>query len=227
MSNLGYKNVNIIIQSLGDVEMKYVSGGDVQEYHTLSSEENDKTFTLKILHHQIIKPKISFEDFTNKVTDSDVEKLIKAYVEMDSSFFKDAIPMNDFVNEFAIGIRKYLAEDIARAEKMLKPFKDSADKSLMQISETLQRISTSFPLITGMDSKSILSEPIKITSPEEHAWERHAQTVNILEKTVAIQEKLLNEQKSSSSIARAALFVGIFTLTVAVATLVVSVLLAK
>jgi len=65
-------NTKTKINSLGEVELKWISLGDVKKYAKfLEQNYSDKDFTLQILFHQLIKPKIKFNTF-KKLSDKEI-----------------------------------------------------------------------------------------------------------------------------------------------------------
>ncbi|MDP2672403.1 MAG: hypothetical protein Q8O84_01165 [Nanoarchaeota archaeon] len=64
MLNLSKNNTSIKLNSLGGVEIKYVSYGDTEEIAKLLSQKiSDKDFVLKVLFRQLVKPEIDFSKF--------------------------------------------------------------------------------------------------------------------------------------------------------------------
>ena len=61
---LNSHNTKTKSETLGGVELKYVSYGDSIEFAKILQETTkDRDFVAKILFHQLVKPKISFGDF--------------------------------------------------------------------------------------------------------------------------------------------------------------------
>lgn len=58
------KNIKLRLRTLGEVELKYISTSDAKSFLKILSEEklSDREFVIKILHNQLIKPKINFEE---------------------------------------------------------------------------------------------------------------------------------------------------------------------
>lgn len=56
------KNVRFANEVLGDVELKYISYGDTWEIIGILSERNPRHFAERVIHHQLLQPKVDLKD---------------------------------------------------------------------------------------------------------------------------------------------------------------------
>jgi len=127
---LGKNNTRTQLQSLGAVELKYISLNDSIEFvRLLQKELFDKNFVAQILYHQLVKPEIDFTDF-QKLSDKDLEELARAFIKNEGYTFQYFQETGDFFKDFkrafAIGREKH-AEELA---KTLEPIIKSAQEAL-------------------------------------------------------------------------------------------------
>ena len=127
---LSKNNTRTQLQSLGAVELRYISLNDSIEFARLLQEESfDKNFVAHILYHQLVKPEIAFANF-QKLSDKDLEELARAFIKSEGStlqYFQETGDFfKDFRRAFAIGREKH-AEELA---KTLEPIIKSAQEAL-------------------------------------------------------------------------------------------------
>jgi len=118
------------LESLGVVELRYISLNDSREFARLLQEELfDKDFVAQILYHQLVKPEIDFTDF-QKLSDKELEELARAFVKNEGYTFQYFQETGDFFKDFkraiAIGRVKH-AEELA---KTLQAIIKSAQEAL-------------------------------------------------------------------------------------------------
>ena len=127
---LSKNNTRTQLESLGAVELKYISLNDSIEFSRLLQEESfDRDFVAQILYHQLVKPEIDFTAF-QKLSDKDLEELARAFVKNEGHTFQYFQGTGDFFKDFkraiAIGRKKH-AEELA---KTLQPIIRSAQEAL-------------------------------------------------------------------------------------------------
>jgi len=126
---LDKNNTRAQLQSLGAVELRYISLKDSKEFARLLQEElSDKDFVAQILFHQLVKPEIYFADF-QKLSDRDLEELARAFIKNEGYTFEYFQETGDFFKDFKSALtigRKKHAEELART---LQPIIKSAQEA--------------------------------------------------------------------------------------------------
>ena len=127
---LDKNNTRTQLQSLGTVELKYISLNDTIEFAKLLQKElSDKDFVAHILYHQLVKPGIAFSAF-QKLLDKDLEELARAFVKNEGYTYQYFQETGDFFKDFkraiAIGRKKH-AEKLAET---FQPIIRSAQEAL-------------------------------------------------------------------------------------------------
>ena len=127
---LNNRNTKTKSDTLGDVELKYVSYRDSIEFAKILQESlQDRNFVAKILFHQLVEPKISFDDF-QKLSDKELEELARALVETEDHTFKYFQNTGDYFKDFkqalVVGHEKHIEE----LRKTFEPIIKSARETL-------------------------------------------------------------------------------------------------
>jgi len=127
---LGKNNARAQLESLGAVELRYISLNDSIEFaRLLQGESFDKDFVAQILYHQLVKPEIDYPNF-QKLSDKDLEELARAFIKNEGNTFQYFQETGDFFKDFkralVIGHEKH-AEELA---KTLQPIIKSAQEAL-------------------------------------------------------------------------------------------------
>ncbi len=123
-------NTKTKINSLGEVELKWISLGDVKKYAKLLEQNySDKDFTLQILFHQLIKPKIKFNTF-KKLPDKEIVKLGKDFIKKEDYFFKHFQDTGDFFQDFRKAIKTQNEKFIEKLGNTFEPIIKSTHEML-------------------------------------------------------------------------------------------------
>jgi len=121
------------ISSLGEVELKYLSYGDTRDIAKFIVQKmTDRDFAVKVLFHQLVKPKIKFHKFQS-LTDKSLEKIGRAFVKKEVYLFTYFQDTGDFFKDFRQAIQ---AQDEKQIEELRKTFEP--------IIRSTQEIFTSF-----------------------------------------------------------------------------------
>ncbi len=132
---LNNRNIKTKCNTLGDVELKYVSYGDTIEFAKILQEAlKDRDFVAKILFRQLVKPEISVDDF-QKISDVELEVLAKAFVKNENHTFKYFQDTGDYFKDFkkalVVGHEKHIEE----LRKTFEPIIKSAQETLTTFSK--------------------------------------------------------------------------------------------
>jgi len=132
---LNSHNTKTKSETLGDVELKYISYGDTIEFAKILQEAlKDKDFVAKILAHQLVKPEIDFGDF-QKISDVELDALAKAFVKNENHTFKYFQDTGDYFKDFkqalVVGHEKHIEE----LRKTFEPIIKSVQETLTAFSK--------------------------------------------------------------------------------------------
>lgn len=123
-------NTKTKINSLGEVELKWISFGDIKKYAKfLEQNYSDKDFTLQILFHQLIKPKIKLNTF-KKLSDKEIIKLGKAFIKKEDYFFKHFQDTGVFFQDFRKAIKIQYEKLIEKLGNTFEPIIKSTQERL-------------------------------------------------------------------------------------------------
>lgn len=105
-------NTILSIKSLGEIELKYISFGDIiYLIDNLKTTLDAKEYTLKSLYHQLLKPEISYEEFC-KIPQDKLTEITRCFVQHESHTFKYFSEFdNDIFLNFRNTINKYYQEE--------------------------------------------------------------------------------------------------------------------
>lgn len=128
--SLSNNNAKLKLDSLGNVELKYISYGDTQNIAKLLPQKiSDKEFVLKVLFQQLLKPKIDFAKF-EKIPDKELEKLGKAFVKKEDYTFKHFKKTGDFFKDFRRALQDHYVKHIKELRKTFEPIVKSTQDTL-------------------------------------------------------------------------------------------------
>lgn len=143
-------------ETLGDVELKYVSYGDTIEFTKILQEAlKDKDFVAKILFHQLIRPEINFDDF-QKISNAELEAIAKAFVKNENHTFKYFQDTGDYFKNFkqalVVGHEKHIEE----LRKTFEPIIKSAQETLTAFSKNYASV-----IQQAVDGTSYIQESMR------------------------------------------------------------------
>lgn len=132
--NLSAHNTKTRLQSLGDVELKYISGGDAIEFEKLLEKQlPEKDFVSQILFHQLVKPKTDFNEL-HKISDKELEELARAFIKNEDHSFKYFQDTGDFFKDFKQAFTIGYEKDIEEIRETFEPIIRSTQETLKAFS---------------------------------------------------------------------------------------------
>jgi len=144
------------MESLGEVELKWISVGDIKKYAKfLEQDISFKDFTIKILFHQLIKPKIKLNNF-KKLSDIEIIKLGKAFIKKEDYFFEYFQDTGDFFKDFRKAIN-------AKNKKIIEKFKVDFDPIIKSTQEMLASFNNNYASVVQQTlfSSSYIQDAIR------------------------------------------------------------------
>jgi len=134
-------------KTLGDVELKYVSLDDFEIFvKFLDKAKDDKDFAIQMLHHQLVAPKLTLEEFS-KIPDEELRKLAREFVRNQQylfKYFKETTDAGFFAN-FRNAIRDYHLKEV-------KPLKAVFAPSILSTKNIFQNFENKYKNIIGQSS---------------------------------------------------------------------------
>ena len=114
-------------KTFGEIELKYISVSDLTFFlELLDKVKDDKEFVSQVLYHQLITPKVSFEEF-NKIPDDELIEIARDFVKYEQhtfQYFKETTNTEFFTN-FRKAIKTYHQKQIERLQTALEPMIES------------------------------------------------------------------------------------------------------
>lgn len=154
--NLRKNNTRTKINSLGEVELKYISYGDTRDIAKfLAQKITDRDFILKILFHQLIKPKIEFDKF-QKLTDKELEKIGRAFVNKEDYIFEYFQDTGDFFKDFRQAVQTQNEKQIEDLRKMFEPIIKSTQEILTSFYKNYASV-----IQPALDARSYIQDTIR------------------------------------------------------------------
>lgn len=132
---LNKNNTKTKLESLGDIELKYVSFGDTIEVAKLLQKQlSDRDFVVQVLFHQLIKPQIVFDNF-QKISDKELEELSRAFIQSESHIFKYFQDTGDLFRDFKKALATGQEKQVEELRKTLEPIIESVQHTLRDFSK--------------------------------------------------------------------------------------------
>jgi len=152
------KNTKSDLEQFGEVELKYISFGDIDFFVELSNEiDDDKEFIIQVLHHQLIHPDMSSSDFY-KISNDEMIKLARNFVNNEPlifEYFKETAEDEIFTN-IREAIRRYHQLKVEKLEVAFLPIINSTKNILKTFN-----IQHSNLIYQTIKSTSYLTESLK------------------------------------------------------------------
>jgi len=175
---LNYPNYKSKSKLFGKIELKYISIGDLQFFIKLLDKVKDnREFIVKVLHHQIIVPKISVLEFS-KIPDSELIKIARDFIKHEQNVFKyfKETTEEEFFTNFKNAIIAYHRKLPIDLQANLK----SMIESTKQIYDNFNKQYTDF-----LTSTTYFEESIKgISKTTEQIRKQHLQILESLKPAV-------------------------------------------
>jgi hypothetical protein len=196
---LNEKNTKSYLEQFGEVELKYISFGDIDFFVELSNEiDDDKEFSIQVLYHQLIQPDMSSSDF-NKISNDGLIKLAKDFINGEPlifEYFKETTE-DEFFADFREAIRSYHQMKVEKLEAAFLPIIKSTKNILktfnMQYSNLIYQTIKSTSYLTeslkkiDLISKQFQNSQLLIAESLGPIIEQSNQTARILSEVLTPQ----------------------------------------
>jgi len=185
------------LNSLGSVELKYVSYGDTKEIAKLLPQKiSDKNFVLKVLYRQLVKPEIDFSEF-EKIPENELKKLAKAFAKKEKYTFKHFQDTGNFFKDFRQALQTHYDKHIEELRKTFEPILESTQKTLQSFEKNYSSIfkqaveASSYIQDTMQRFNSIAQQfqktQLQITESIKPIIEQYSATARIIEESIKPQ----------------------------------------
>lgn len=113
-----YSNAKSKSKTFGEIELKYISVGDLTFFvELLDKVKDDKEFVTQVLYHQLTTPKVSFTEF-NKIPDDELIEIARDFVGHEQhtfQYFRETTDTEFFTN-FRKAIKTYHQKQVERLQ---------------------------------------------------------------------------------------------------------------
>lgn len=192
---MNYSNAKSISKTLGKVELKYISKGDIEFFiELLEKVADDKEFVFEALYHQLITPKIPLTEFS-KIPDEELIGLGRDFVKHEEhifKYFKETINTEFFTN-FRRAIKTYHQKQVERLQAALGPIIESSkrvletfNKQYADIIKQTTYIAESIRVISKADEQFRRFQ-LHISEPLRPAIEQYQLTARLLSEALTPQ----------------------------------------
>jgi hypothetical protein len=188
-------NTKVDLPTLGAVELRYISGGDIlRDYEKiLSKPASAKVQVQKILHHQLLHPKITLARL-ELLPDEELESMALAFVKNEQSTFKHYKDTGDVYKDFITALNTDREELAKEFQARLQPMFDSIQKTVsglgnvhnLALGAALKNASQ-FSSMLGAINKVDLSYINKISLHPSQLLQQYSTMADIISKSLAPQ----------------------------------------
>jgi len=143
-------NSKIKSDTLGDLELKYISVGDIEfSEKKLSGIKGHGEFVSRMIHHQLVSPEIEYSKFKN-ISEDELRKIARNFIKHEKYTFKHFRDTSDdeFFQNFRSAIQKHLEEErkkiqgsFASAKRTMAAFAKSYSGILGQLQSSVSPLS--------------------------------------------------------------------------------------
>jgi hypothetical protein len=132
-------NTKLQLDDLGDVELRYLSAGDLIEILRIlaSHTTDDKETVVRILHRQMKQPVMSIDAFRN-LPDDTLGTIAAAYIKKEDHAFQYYKAKGNIFTDFNNALRDYSKEKIAQSMSAV-PFSRQLQKSVELLTKQNQQ----------------------------------------------------------------------------------------
>lgn len=188
-------NTKVELPTLGAVELKYISAGDILRGYEaiLSKPAPAKTQVQRILHHQLLHPQITLANF-ELLPDHELKSLALAFIQNEQSTFKHYKDTGDIYSDFIVALNADRDELAKEFQARLQPMVDSVQKTMSGLGhahnlalEAALKNASQFSSILTAINKIDLSFVNKISLPSSQILQQYSTMANAISKSLAPQ----------------------------------------
>ena len=156
-----YSNAKSKSKTFGEIELKYISVGDLTFFvELLDKVKDDKEFVTQVLYHQLVTPKVSFAEF-NKIPDDELIEIARGFVRHEQHTFQHFRETTDteFFTNFRKAIKTCHQKQVERLQTVLGPMIESSRRVLENFNKQYASIIRQTTYIT--ESIGIISKVVE------------------------------------------------------------------
>jgi len=188
-------NVKTKSETLGNIELKYISVGDIEFYEkNFAKVREEKEFVYRVIHHQLVIPDIAYTKLI-KITEDELRKIARDFVKYEKytfKYFKETTDDEFFCN-FRRAIQKRVDEEQKRIKKLFTPIRSPLETLLKTHSGIIGQLqSASSPLSRLVRESTQLTRLIK--NSQYSLIERMRPAILQIQTTSDLIEKALKPQ---------------------------------
>jgi len=189
------ENAKIKSGKLGDLELKYISIGDIEFYEkSLSGIKNDREFVSRMIHHQLILPEITYAKF-KVISDGELKKIARDFIKYERrtfNYFKETTD-EEFFHNLRSAIKKHLGEERKKIQKSFAPAKGILENFVKRYSGIIGQVQSSVSPISRLAKET--SQLNRLFRDSQFSLiESMRPAILQLQATSAIMEKALEPQ---------------------------------
>lgn len=171
-------NTKLRGETLGEIELRHFRSSDSgAAIKLLNDVKNGKEYTTRVLHNQLAKPEVSYEEFA-ELPDQELRTIARAFIGNETSMFRAFEETND--------------------EELFDNFRGAIEKGLLQFAELLRphqadilAIAGSFAELT-LRAASSVHQAVKYFQSDEFQKTSVAQVLKVIGEFSRIQQAQLN-----------------------------------
>lgn len=182
-------------ETLGNLELKFISIGDIEIYEKrLSKVKDDREFVSRLIYNQQVSPEIVYKKF-NKISEDELRKIARNFVKYEEytfKYFKETTD-DEFFHNFRIAIQNRIEEEQKRMQKLLSPVRGTLESFLRKQSGIVRQVQSAVsPLSRLVRETSQLTRLIE--NSQYYLIERMRPAILQFQATSDLIEKALKPQ---------------------------------
>ena len=140
MNEENKKNTKVSVESLGEVELKFISISDYKKFlNMFSMEMSEKDFVVRAIYNQLLRPEIELKELIT-IPETDLKEIISAFIKKEQNIFEFFEDTGNLYLDFKQSISIYNIKTTGQLRKTLIPIIKSAQEQITSFEKDYSQI---------------------------------------------------------------------------------------